>query len=163
MSSEQDSATLFQTHLFGARPNISRAHDCSMRPQYVSPLFSNDLLQNSPTSTTIFSNPLLHHAFQHCSATPFYKYIQVSISYTSYIPLTLPPKSISCTCASKEHVAEEDQQPARHWRPFSWRDPNGRIPHLRSRSSYVPLHLLYFKDNSMCFKDFSQIGSLEGR
>ena len=40
---------------------------------------------------------------------------------------------------------------------------DGRIPHLRSQSSYIWLHLLYFNDISMCFKDFCQIGSLERR
>lgn len=76
---------------------------------------------------------------------------------------TTSKRSISCTCTSKEHVAEENQQPTRHWRPFSWRDPDGRIPHLCSWSSYIWLHLLYFNDISMCFKDFCQIGSLERR
>ena len=40
---------------------------------------------------------------------------------------------------------------------------DGRIPHLRIQSSYIWLHLLYFNDISMCFKDFCQIGSLERR
>ena len=90
-------------------------------------------------------------------------YTSINLLHTLHSLNTSSKRSISCTCASKEHVAEENQQPTRHWRPFSWRDPDGRIPHLRSRSSYISLHLLYFKDNSMCFKDFSQIGSLEGR
>ena len=41
---------------------------------------------------------------------------------------------------------------------------DGRISHLCSQSSgYIWLHLLYFNDISMCFKDFCQIGSLERR
>ena len=93
-------------------------------------------------------------------------YTSINLLHTLHSLNTSSKRSISCTCASKEHVAEENQQPTRHWRPFSWRDPDGRIPHLRSRSSYIysiSLHLLYSNDNSMCFKDFSQIGSLEGR
>ena len=134
MSSEQDSATLFQTHLFGAQcaqtflghttvACVLNFPTLLQRSSPTFPYFCNNLLQSSSTSR--FPST----ALQHFS-------ININLHIKHFLDTT-SKRSISCTCTSKEHVAEENQQPTRHWRPFSWRDPDDMIPHLCSRSSYI--------------------------
>ena len=163
MSSEQDLATLFQTHLFGAQcAQTFLGHTTvtcvlNMFPHSSPTIFSNITLLLQQSSPILFYITLS----QHRSATLFHKYKLTHLTFPwRYLQMIhLMHLHIQRTCCWRK-PATNQALAAFLLERSGWHDPSSvQLKQLQ----YIWLHLLYFNDISMCFKDFCQIGSLERR